>query len=206
MKQVIFVRHGEGYHQLPPNYLQTFDPELTELGITQAKLVKLNWIPNCLVVSPSIRTLQTAEIIAQNLSCPLIVHEDCREGCNNKLCNHRSSLSILKEKFPSSKFDWSLIVSEEDLLMGTEFRTERKDEVRAVRTRAHGFLLYLSQMIYNNIIVVTHQGFIRCVLSNILELDTEHSVSMPPNCGLVRIAFDGDRWSTDEAFEIQLIV
>lgn len=76
--KLVFVRHGEGEHTKDlPSTLQVLHPSLTDEGRNQAKLLQCN-VPlqetDILVVSPTIRTLQTATIWSAKVACQKIVH------------------------------------------------------------------------------------------------------------------------------------
>lgn len=195
MKYIKLVRHGQGYHQI--HGLNLLDPHLTEQGRLDA--LRVNTTAELMISSSMIRTLETAEIIYSNnkLTGPIIVTDLCREGCNLTACNERRPLAELKQIFSSEYFDWSNIQSNLDTMAKTEYRIDKRDEVAVVRSRALRFLKYLEQLSEMNICVVTHQGFIRCILSTILNLDYNHSVPMPQNCSDIAITFSNEVWDLD---------
>ncbi|MDZ4426718.1 histidine phosphatase family protein, partial [Bacillus cereus] len=76
--KIVFVRHGEGEHTTDLlESLQVFDPPLTRVGKAQAKLLQCN-VPlqetDILIVSPTLRTLQTATIWSAKVACQKLVH------------------------------------------------------------------------------------------------------------------------------------
>lgn len=76
--ELIFIRHGQGEHTLNlPESLQMSNPPLTIQGKIQAKKLR-SFLPitpeDVLIVSPTLRTLQTASIWSKNMECHKVVH------------------------------------------------------------------------------------------------------------------------------------
>jgi broad specificity phosphatase PhoE len=65
--EIVFIRHGHGEHQLDyPNRLNTLHPGLTPKGEDQVEQLRERFAPaadDILLVSPTKRTIQTAEIL-----------------------------------------------------------------------------------------------------------------------------------------------
>jgi broad specificity phosphatase PhoE len=75
--ELVFVRHGQGEHTLDlPKSLHTSDPALTEEGVIQAKALRKQ-LPlsqsDMMIISPIRRTLQTAQIWSEGITCKKIV-------------------------------------------------------------------------------------------------------------------------------------
>lgn len=76
--ELIFIRHGQGEHTRNlPESLGLINPSLTSKGIGQAKKLKFS-LPlgsdDVLIVSPTLRTLQTASLWSDNIECIKFVH------------------------------------------------------------------------------------------------------------------------------------
>lgn len=76
--ELIFVRHGQGEHtESLPNSLQKTNSPLTDEGIKQAKQLRFE-LPltseDVLIVSPTLRTLQTALIWSDKTACRKVVN------------------------------------------------------------------------------------------------------------------------------------
>ncbi|WP_448162771.1 phosphoglycerate mutase family protein [Bacillus mobilis] len=109
--KLVFVRHGEGEHTKDlPSTLQVLHPSLTDEGRNQAKLLQCN-VPlqetDILVASPTIRTLQTATIWSEKVSCQTIVHPyvsprifPYREGAKTLPCDHIVDQEMIANLFP----------------------------------------------------------------------------------------------------------
>ncbi|GEN52806.1 histidine phosphatase family protein [Halobacillus faecis] len=74
--ELIFVRHGEGEHTKKPDGLHILHPALTKGGENQAKELQETWpltSDDLLIVSPTVRTLQTADIWSEDIPCRRVV-------------------------------------------------------------------------------------------------------------------------------------
>ena len=75
--ELIFIRHGQGEHTSNlPNSLHNPDPALTDEGIIQAKRLRES-LPlsegDLIIISPIRRTLQTAMIWSEGITCTRLV-------------------------------------------------------------------------------------------------------------------------------------
>ncbi len=82
MKNAYFIRHGESQANADINYMGS-DPPLTEKGRLQAreaaKILKDKHI-DVIVSSPSLRTFDTAKIIAKELGAKVVTDHRLMEG------------------------------------------------------------------------------------------------------------------------------
>lgn len=153
------IRHGQSWFnvhfaktKVDPGFV---DPSLTEEGRAQAAaaaaalrgkgLVKL-------VVSPYLRTLQTAEIIAGALDLPIVINPLVRERCYFH-CDIGSSRSELEALYPHIDFGdleprwWPEPLNETEAELGA---------------RCHAFTEAMrGDAGWRQVGVVTHWGFIR---------------------------------------------
>ena len=117
--ELIFVRHGQGTHteQLPAS-LQLSDPPLTIVGIHQAEKLR-TLLPlheeDVLIVSPTRRTLQTADIWSEHVNCRKIVHPllgprifPLRPDATTLPCDALVDLAYLDRNFPSFEISANL--------------------------------------------------------------------------------------------------
>ncbi|WP_394119891.1 histidine phosphatase family protein [Planococcus donghaensis] len=76
--ELVFIRHGQGQHTANlPESLNVVNPQLTKIGKNQAKSLRTSHPlteKDALIVSPSLRTLQTADVWSGNIECLKIVH------------------------------------------------------------------------------------------------------------------------------------
>lgn len=107
-KRVIGLRHGEALHNVlftmlgKLAYTEYRDTTLTSKGMGQAESTHIP-TPSLILVSPLMRTLQTAEIMWPN--APKIALECLQEyPQHTEVCNRRSPKSLLVQLFPAVDF------------------------------------------------------------------------------------------------------
>ena len=157
---MILVRHGQSYFNLHYGATRVDpgieDPELTEIGQLQAQAaanVLATRMVKKLLVSPYIRALQTAHIIAEALSLPIVVEPMVRERAAFA-CDIGSSPAILAERWPHLSFD--------HLEEGWWGEGEESEASLAVRT--HHFRATMARTAdWPHIAVISHWGFIRAL-------------------------------------------
>lgn len=194
-KTIHFQRHGQGYHNVvcemwrelgqpvnldshdaalnPMKRLEVMDAPLTEVGRQQcmarsAQASRLN--PEIMVVSPLLRTLQTAQLsfgAAHHRAIPWVAHEGCREDLGVLICNKRQTSSQLQSVYPN--VDFSLLVDEHDTL----FLPNRHEMPLEKATRIYEFLLYLRDLPQSEIAVVTHSSWLFCMCNAVMEIDDD---------------------------------
>ncbi|PFJ16793.1 histidine phosphatase family protein [Bacillus cereus] len=109
--KLVFVRHGEGEHTKDlPSSLQVLDPLLTVEGRKQAKLLQTD-VPlqekDIVIASPTLRTLQTATIWSEKVSCQKIIHPyvsprifPYRVAAKTLPCDRIVDQEMMKKLFP----------------------------------------------------------------------------------------------------------
>lgn len=133
------------------------------------------------VVSPTTRTLQTAEISLgsplDNGAPPFIANELCRERISESMCDGRRRITELKREFPG--VDFSLVVNDEDEM----FKHKESEEV--CQQRAIEFLQWLCSQPEVHIAVVTHSIFLKTLFrmfaQNVADEDREEIHKHPAN-------------------------
>ncbi|HYB09519.1 MAG TPA: histidine phosphatase family protein [Alphaproteobacteria bacterium] len=155
---MILVRHGQSYFNL--HYGATGvdpgieDPRLTEAGRQQAKAVATALARRAvkrLIVSPYTRTLETAEIIAEAMSLPMVIEPLVRERAAFA-CDIGTSPRLLAERWPHLSFDHL-----EERWWGAGVERDA-----ALATRCQRFRAAMSTMPdWRNVAVISHWGFIR---------------------------------------------
>jgi broad specificity phosphatase PhoE len=128
---------------------------LTEIGRKQAEALDFSFIPDVIVVSPMIRTLDTAYHVLHGKPSKILVWPDLREA-HDAICNHGSLRINLISQYPLLDF------SECSVKWDYEQHTTKNAQLRASRVRSR--LERLSKD-YKNILVVTHRGFIAHLVS-----------------------------------------
>ncbi|DBA00389.1 TPA: LOW QUALITY PROTEIN: hypothetical protein N0F65_000574 [Lagenidium giganteum] len=176
-KLIIFIRHGEGDHnvaeakygkqawdshyKLLPEYL---DAHLTDVGKAQAKNASIMLteerkqrglnIP-LVVVSPLYRTLQTYTIAYENnMDIPSVASELARETVGVSTCNARRNIEIAKKDFPH--VDFSEITSSED----PWYNPPHRETDAEVDNRCRAFMNHLFyDRLPTHLGVVSHSAF-----------------------------------------------
>lgn len=147
---VHIIRHGQSLHNVDRSYNQR-DPPLTEAGHETSKNIELlGIIPDLILVSPMIRTLQTAINAFPDLQNKIRVWPDLREA-HNAECNKGSSKKYVVAQFP--QFDYSQCSDEWDYPLNTTENAIARAETVRKRLRE-------LSITHRNIVVITHRGFI----------------------------------------------
>ncbi len=151
---VHIIRHGQSLHNIDRGYPHR-DPPLTDAGHEATKQIKISAVPDLIVISPMTRTIQTAMNAFPSIgSAPngteVQIWPDLREA-HDAICNKGISRAAISAKYPHLNF--SECLEEWDHPPHTvEAATIRAETVR-------GRLKELSK-VYNNIVLITHRGFI----------------------------------------------
>ncbi|AZV68186.1 histidine phosphatase family protein [Bacillus cereus] len=162
--KLVFVRHGEGEHTTDlPESLQVLDPPLTRVGRAQAKLLQRDVSlqeTDILIVSPTLRTLQTATIWSAKCSCQKIVHpyvSPCifpyREGAKTLPCDRIVDQDMIKKLFPH----FSIEKSSNNQLWKEGINTISENSFQQI---VDEFLLWCYELGAERICIVSHDGTI----------------------------------------------
>lgn len=166
-KTLYCIRHGLAQHNL--NYtkygVKTFydknykDTRLVSQGIQQAKTLRNNWSNindiELVLVSPLMRTLQTANILFKDKDIPIIALECVREfPMGLQTCNYRSSRREYETKFPH--IDFSDLKTNYDEL----WFPEREETIEELTIRIEKMVKWILLRKETNIALVNHSSFI----------------------------------------------
>ena len=172
MKNILCIRHGRAFHNVLSDKIgekafflkESFDAPLVEEGILQAKELGENskQLKNIdiVFVSPSTRTLQTAEnIFEKNQIVRIVALDKMKEFPQGiEICNKRRNRIELKEKF--KKVDFSLLDSDSDQM----WREDRYEKVEELKERIDEFKKFVMNENDNNIAIVSHNNFLKELL------------------------------------------
>ncbi|MFQ6335785.1 histidine phosphatase family protein [Bacillus sp. AF62] len=162
--KIVFVRHGEGKHTTDlPESLQVFDPPLTRVGKAQAKLLQRDVSlqeADILIVSPILRTLQTATIWSAKVACQKIVHPyvsprifPYREGAKTLPCDYIVDQGMITKLFPH----FSIEKSSNNQLWKEGINTISENSFQQI---VDEFLLWCYELSVERICIVSHDGTI----------------------------------------------
>lgn len=154
--KVIFVRHGEGAHNVKKLY-STPDFELTDVGKKQAEVAaeRLLHLPIDIIIASSFkRTKQTAEIINKRLGKEIIFTDLAVEGKRPKEIAGKSFSDPevvkirqqLEENFSNKNWHFS-----------------DEENFYDLKQRAEKFIEFLEGVNEENILVISHINFIKMV-------------------------------------------
>ena len=165
MKTLYLIRHGHSLHNelFPKMGVQAFripevrDSPLTETGHTQSKKLG-ETIGNkgieLVLVSPLMRTLETAHNIFKDENVPIRCIEGLREHpLGLDPCNIRSDVTVLSEKFPY--IDFTHLVSDTDIYWKTDGET-----LQELDERIGAFVEYVKGLPETKIAVISHNSWI----------------------------------------------
>ena len=164
-KSLHLIRHGhslhnELFHKIGVQAFRipaTIDSPLTQEGHLQSIELGHSWVLKkdieLVLVSPLTRTLETCMNIFGDTDIPMISHEFLREyPIGEDTCNKRSSLSLLKNKYP--KIDFHLD-SDQDIF----WRQEYRETMEELEGRLQIMINHLKDRKEKNIAIVGHSSF-----------------------------------------------
>ena len=163
---IFLVRHGESKANLQGIYQgHTYDTSLTNKGIEQARAVAYYLADKypqigAVYASPLKRTYQTAEQIAAVLFVPEIKTDQALLEINHGLWEG-NSLEQIAQLYPH---EWQLWHQQPD-----QVKMPQGETLEQVQTRAVEFLQNLSHTGEQQVVVVSHDAWIRTVLCHVLQ-------------------------------------
>ena len=159
------VRHGhslhnELFHKIGVQAFRipaTIDSPLTNEGHLQSIELGQSWQKKkeieLVLVSPLTRTLETCMNIFGDTDIPMISKEFLREyPIGEDTCNKRSSLTLLKNKFPKIEFN---LESDPDNLWNSDYR----ESIQELEQRLDDMIKYLHKRKELNIAIIGHSSF-----------------------------------------------
>ena len=165
IKNLYLIRHGhslhnELFHKIGVKAFrtpETIDSPLTNEGHLQSIELGQSWTKKreieLVLVSPLTRTLETAMNIFGDTDIPMISDEFLREyPIGEDTCNKRSSLTLLKNKYPRVDFN---LKTDQDTLWTKDYR----ETIVELEQRLDEMVKYLQNRKEKNIAIVGHSSF-----------------------------------------------
>ncbi|HDX9577963.1 TPA: histidine phosphatase family protein [Bacillus pseudomycoides] len=161
---LIFVRHGEGEHTNNlPDSLRMEHPSLTNKGREQALALREK-LPlresDILIASPAVRTLQTAALWSEQVTCRKLVHPyisprifPYREGARTLPCDN-----ILSQKDVQQLFPQFLLAEEQNEELWRNGINTIAESIFS--TAAHSFIEWCKTLETSRVVIVSHDGTI----------------------------------------------
>lgn len=170
--ELLLIRHGESEADLIDVHEGRADFSLTEKGVIQATMmatyVAENYPPELILSSPLKRAKQTAEILNEKLSVPLLMMADLMEYNNGVLAG--LDREEAKRKYPLSEGGRPVHIPIEEGESQLDFR-HRVEQVY--------FELIHNYREQNRIAIVSHGGFISNFFRSMLQLPVTTNVIFP---------------------------
>lgn len=188
----ILVRHGESEGNRDRRFNTSHLTPLTELGREQARQaaerIAERFQPELVIVSPYLRTRQTAAIIANYFRLPVEVEEDLRERHMGILAGQPYGLLTQDPTFDRSRF-WL-------------WRPAGGENFEDVKARSGRVLDRLAQSHRGRqVVVVSHGGVMTALWAH--ASGSWNQAKVPPNCGIVIAEHTQGRYLQPAAHESQ---
>ena len=178
MKEIYFIRHGEGYHNLYNynynNYHLEY-PRLTVKGLKQCFELKNNLEKenfDSIVVSPLRRTLETAVNIFDKNN-RFIAMESVREFISNP-CDYRESVEEISREYNFVDFGF----------IGDNYFYNKKESDIDINLRIDSFYSYLINTPFKKIAVVSHGEYLKRLFEKYGDKFNIKNKQFMKNCGM----------------------
>ncbi|HEX4211561.1 MAG TPA: histidine phosphatase family protein [Candidatus Binataceae bacterium] len=187
--RLILVRHGESEGNRDRRFTISPDVELTEIGRKQAldaaQRIRLRFKPELIISSPFRRARQTSAIIAAELNLPVEVVEEI----------HERDLGALRGESYDKLRELVKLAPDFDPKQGWLWRPEGGESYEDVRRRVKAaFDLLRTRFPEHEVVVVSHGGVMLSMWAHIT--GKWEGAHLPPNCGIVLVEHDGERFDT----------
>jgi broad specificity phosphatase PhoE len=179
MREIYFIRHGEGYHNLFNYELNNYHlqfPRLTVVGLKQCFLLRdelKNIKFDRIIVSPLRRTLETAENVFSKDN-RFVSMESIREFVSNP-CDFRERVEDISKEYDYVDFG----------LVDDKYEHNNKEEDIDINIRIDSFFSYLTNSNYEKIAVVSHGEFLKRFFKRHGNKLNINNTSFLNNCELV---------------------
>lgn len=168
-----FIRHGEAEHNMnEPETFQIVNPNLTQKGVSQVKELRQIFhlqSSDLLLMSPSIRTIETAIIFANDVKCEMAVAPmfgpkvfPYKSNPKTLPCDKTLSYHELVGKYPCLD-----VFEFEDLCTWNKPLNSIKEET--FKKLAYQFFQWCRKSERSRIFIITHDGTINSYLEILTE-------------------------------------
>jgi broad specificity phosphatase PhoE len=185
--RLILVRHGESEGNRDRRFSISSEVELTEIGRRQAhevaQRIKTRFQPELIFSSSFLRARQTSAIIAAELNLPVEVVEDI----------HERDLGTLRGESYDRLRELVKLAPDFDPKQGWLWRPEGGESYEDVRLRVTAAFNQLrGRFPEHEVVVVSHGGVMLSMWAHIT--GRWEGAHLPPNCGIVLVEHDGERF------------
>ena len=170
-KTLYCIRHGTALHNVlfwdygSEVYQKYRDTPLVAKGVEEAKKLGKTWkeIDNIelILVSPLLRTLQTASHIFENKNIPMLALDCIMEYPQgySDICNHRKTIVELKPCYPN--IDFSYINKKKDI-----WRPDRDETINELNSRINELKKFIKSRNEKHIAIISHSSYLGHFLFN----------------------------------------
>jgi|TARA_B100001094_G_C18068087_1_gene738522 broad specificity phosphatase PhoE len=178
MKKIIIVRHGQTNANAEGKTQGQIDTDLNNIGLDQAKkagqYIRANYSINEAWVSDLKRTQQTANQITKNFKTSELIREMSFGKWENHLFENIISEypKLVKEYAEASE----------------SFRAPEGESFKDMHIRSVDFLKNINMKDKNELLIVSHGGFMRVLICSILDLPIKNLINFQfENCSITEI-------------------
>lgn len=184
-KKLFCIRHGEGWHNVNARIdgsgayyeKENEDPNLTELGIKQARKLGETWKEkeemDLIITSPLSRCIQTTNNIFKDTNMPIIAVDYVREyPASLQFSNRRKNKKYLEEKY--SNIHFLQLIGNEDLIWDSSKNYETHEQLKY---RTKQFLRFLEKREEEKIALVSHSTFLMNLLFETIDESEENELN-----------------------------
>tara|TARA_B100001093_G_scaffold399188_1_gene386619 strand:- start:1538 stop:2110 length:573 start_codon:yes stop_codon:yes gene_type:complete len=169
-KTLYCIRHGTALHNVlfwdygSEVYQKYRDTPLVAKGVEEAKNLGKTWkeIDNIelILVSPLLRTLQTASHIFENKNIPILALDCIMEYPQgySDICNHRKTIIELKPCYPNIDFSY---INKKDI-----WRSDRDETISELNNRINELKKFIKSRKEKHIAIVSHSSYLGHFLFN----------------------------------------
>lgn len=193
--KLFLLRHGESTSDIEDRYGGDYDDHLTEKGMQQAREQADKLVGKGIEVifsSPRIRATETAGILKSVLGCELKVIDDLRE---------RNAYGILTGMVKSEAKE--KYADKVELLKKYSYTIEGAESYEALCERVRSVLDELTSTQHQTIAILTHGGFIRCFLREVMKMGEIKSLG---DCAIVELEKSGESFKIIKTDAVELTI
>ncbi|WP_052723696.1 histidine phosphatase family protein [Paenibacillus wulumuqiensis] len=164
--ELVFIRHGQAEHNLPlPDRLNITHPHLTELGRQQIRQLQTELLigpEDLFLVSPMVRTMESAEVIMENGTvrqtyvCPAVGPRMYPQNpeWTPLPCDRQLTRAAIQSDYPA----WHILHADHEHLWNKGINTMPEE---AFSSLAAEQLNWITRQTAERVIIITHDGTIQ---------------------------------------------
>ncbi|MDD2786037.1 MAG: histidine phosphatase family protein [Patescibacteria group bacterium] len=191
--KLFLLRHGESTSDIEDRYGGDYDDHLTEKGLQQAREQADKLVGKGIEVifsSPRIRATESAGVLKSVLDCELKVVDDLRE---------RNAYGVLTGMVKSEAKQKH--ADKVELLKHYSYTIEGAESYEALCERVRNVMDKLTSTQHQIMAILTHGGFIRCFLREVMKMGAIKSLG---DCAIIGLEKNEDGYKIISIENVQL--